>query len=243
MPVVVKQIPKSRISKFVCVEGRSIPSEIYFHMTASGAPGVVKALEFFERRTSWVLIMEKPSNSIDLFEFSSQFGALSEDAAKIIFRQVVESCIHLKSRGVFHRDLKDENILLDIKTLETKIIDFGCATDYEERDYTELTGTPEFCCPEYYTVSQYKPESSTIWTLGTFLYVLLFGDIPYENKTDIIRGIRTKVNFLLISHNFHTSSCSFLKLIQTNSILNYHFSTMKINYHQLLVNCCNHFSV
>ena len=199
MPIVVKQIPKSRISKCICVEGRNIPSEIYFHMAASGAPGVVKALEFFERRTSWVLIMEKPSNSIDLFEFSSQFGALSEGAAKIIFRQVVESCIHLKSRGVFHRDLKDENILMDIKTLETKIIDFGCATDYEERDYTELTGTPEFCCPEYYTVSQYKPESSTIWTLGTFLYVLLFGDIPYENKTDIIRGLRTKVNYTDIS--------------------------------------------
>ena len=48
----------------------------------------IKVLDWYERKTSFVLVMEKPQNSIDLFEFSRNFGAVKEQPAKIIFRQV-----------------------------------------------------------------------------------------------------------------------------------------------------------
>ena len=47
-----------------------------------------KVLDWYERRTSFVLVMEKPRNSIDLFEFSRTFGAIKEEPAKIIMKQV-----------------------------------------------------------------------------------------------------------------------------------------------------------
>ena len=60
--------------------------------------------------------MEKPPNCIDLFEYSRKNGALDEKMAKKIFYQVVEACIDMQKKEVLHRDIKDENILLNEKT-------------------------------------------------------------------------------------------------------------------------------
>ena len=85
--------------------------------------------------------MERPENSKDFFEVSRQYGALRECPAKIIFRQVAETCQNLHRHGVLHRDIKDENILVNLKTLETKIIDFGCATEFDpNREYQKFSG-------------------------------------------------------------------------------------------------------
>jgi len=189
MPVVVKQIPKSRITSHI----NDLPPEIYFHLKSTGVKGVCSLLDWYERRTSWVLILSRNSRSIDLFELSAKYGALGEEAARVIIRQVVESSLQLQKRGVFHRDIKDENIMVDTMTLETQLIDFGCATHHSDSEsYTELMGTPEFFPPEYYTTQHYSAETSTSWTLGILLYVLLIGDIPFDTQQSIVNGQRKK---------------------------------------------------
>ena len=143
--------------------------------------------------------MEKPQNSADLFEVSRRCGAIKEDPARIIFRQLVQSTLELHQLGVLHRDLKDENCLIDTETLQMKIIDFGCATEYDDQKvYTRMSGTPEFFAPEIFGERGYRAESSTVWTLGTLLYVILLGDIPFETTDDILKGNRQmKVIFYL----------------------------------------------
>ena len=64
--------------------------------------------------------MEKPPNCIDLFEYSRKNGALEEKMAKKIFYQVVEACIDMQKKEVLHRDIKDENILLNEKTNQVR---------------------------------------------------------------------------------------------------------------------------
>ena len=101
-----------------------------------------------------------------------------------------------KSR-VLHRDLKDENILISTKSLEVKIIDFGCATEWDEnRIYTSLSGTPEFFPPEIFKNQNYLAEKSTVWSLGTLLYILVTGDVPFDSEKEIVNAKRTKVSFL-----------------------------------------------
>jgi len=44
--------------------------------------------DWFERRSSYILVMERPQPVIDLFDYLNQHGAMPEQAAKKIFRQV-----------------------------------------------------------------------------------------------------------------------------------------------------------
>ena len=136
--------------------------------------------------------MEYPPNFMDLFEFTQYYGLVEESPSLIIFRNILLAVQHLKEKHIFHRDLKDENILLNPATLDVKLIDFGCATDFnEKRIYTKLSGTPEFMPPEAFREGQYMAENSTVWSLGIILFTLLNGRLPFEDINDFDK--RTKV--------------------------------------------------
>jgi len=129
--------------------------------------------------------MEKPEDFIDVYEFTQLYGSLKENPARVIFDQVVKICIRLQNFGIFHRDIKDENILLNVNTLEAKLIDFGCAIEASTDDtFLSFSGTPEFAAPEVRQKRGYQADSSTSWTLGVLLYVLLFGDTPFPGVSE-----------------------------------------------------------
>ena len=50
--VVIKQVSKAKIHDYVMVDGRPVPKEFHIHRLASNIRGVVKAFEWFERRTT-----------------------------------------------------------------------------------------------------------------------------------------------------------------------------------------------
>jgi len=58
----------------------------------------------------------------------------------LIHRQIVEAVLYCQSMGVVHRDIKDENILIDLKTGQVKLIDFGSGTHLKESAFTEYEG-------------------------------------------------------------------------------------------------------
>ena len=57
-----------------------------------------------------------------------------------VYVQVVEAVQYCMSMGVLHRDVKDENILIDLKTSQIKLIDFGSGTFLRDDVYTEYEG-------------------------------------------------------------------------------------------------------
>ena len=83
--------------------------------------------DYFEDDQNFYIVMEKPKKSQDLYDYVGRRGTLSEDLARGIFAQILEALEYLFSQGVVHRDVKNQNILLDLENRQIKLIDFGCA--------------------------------------------------------------------------------------------------------------------
>jgi serine/threonine protein kinase len=86
-------------------------------------PNVVKLFETFESKKHIVVVMELCAGG-DLLNYVRKRRRLKEEYAKYIFKQVIEGIAHVHLKGILHRDIKLDNILLDGKGI-IKIGDFG----------------------------------------------------------------------------------------------------------------------
>ena len=109
---------------------------------------VIKMLDYFVDELNYYIVMEMPERCMDLGELVSKKGVLSECTARMLFRQILEAVKYCHSKGVAHQDIKLENIIIDLTTYETKLIDFGCGTFFNESSemFTHYSGMKVFTC-------------------------------------------------------------------------------------------------
>ncbi|KAI8881883.1 Pkinase-domain-containing protein [Backusella circina FSU 941] len=159
----------------------------------------------FERRTS-----------CDLFECIEQHRHFEEKMAKKIFRQIVECVAYLDNIGICHRDIKDENIVID-QDYKVKLIDFGSAVSLHRQNklFTRFYGTISFASPEILLSKPYRAEPAEIWSLGILLFTLLFGEVPFSDSKMAIMG-RIVQPKMKVSHQCKHLIASLLELNPDN---------------------------
>ena len=152
--VAIKEVPVSKVLEWSMLGDRSVPMELRLLYSCQSVPGVVRLIDFYDRGDYFLYIMEYSPSCRDLFDFISQKGALEENFARELFKQVVDIVIQCYQLGVVHRDIKDENLIIDTNTGKLKLIDFGSGafvksepfTDYDGKLFAELFCFGTKCC-------------------------------------------------------------------------------------------------
>ena len=128
-------------------------------------------------------------------------GQVAESIARKLTIDLAKGLQYLHERGVIHRDVKLENVLLRKEkngSLKAVLIDFGlsCFLGPEEVS-TEPVGTLKYAAPEILSRVSYRGEVDC-WSLGVLLYILLQGKMPFYGASDrdvALKILKKKLNF------------------------------------------------
>ncbi|KAL5259093.1 hypothetical protein ACHWQZ_G009526 [Mnemiopsis leidyi] len=150
-------------------------------------PNIVELHGYMDTAKSWILVLEYSPNYCDVRQFVRRYGSLSEKLAKHVFIQVYNAVRYCFNQGVHHRDIKDQNILINKRTGHVKLIDFGSSSRGSlTQPYTDISGTLLYLPPEQFTDKTYLPYDAAVWSLGCVLFVMLAARDPFKTISQIM---------------------------------------------------------
>jgi hypothetical protein len=110
-------------------------------------------------------------------------GVLPVDDVRRVSREVADALAYAHERGVVHRDIKPDNILLDAVTGRAMVTDFGIARASEGDSRLTATGmaigTPAYMSPEQAAGDRQIDGRSDLYSLGVVAYQMLIGEPPF----------------------------------------------------------------
>ncbi|XP_045501739.1 MAP/microtubule affinity-regulating kinase 3-like [Colias croceus] len=114
---------------------------------------------------------------------------LPEPRARALAAQLVSAVRHMHCRGVVHRDLKMENIMLDSTKQFIKIVDFGLSNVWFAGGALRTPcGSLEYAAPELFVDGRrYGPEVD-LWSIGVIVYGMVTGGLPFAGEGDTTAG-------------------------------------------------------
>lgn len=103
--------------------------------------------------------------------------------------QLSDALRFLHSNGIVHRDIKDENVILDGQG-HCQLIDFGSAAHWRPgRKWDTFSGTLDYASPEILRGELYSGKEQDVWALGVVGYVLICGETPFLSAEEAQAGL------------------------------------------------------
>ena len=153
-------------------------------------PNIVKIYDVGFSGKIQFIVMEY-IDGITLKEFMEQQGALKWKDSVHFITQVLRALQHAHDRGIVHRDIKPQNIML-FPDGTIKVMDFGIARFAREEGKTlsdKAIGSVHYISPEQ-ARGEVTDEKSDIYSVGVMLYEMLTGVKPFDGDTPIAVALK-----------------------------------------------------
>ncbi len=102
-----------------------------------------------------------------------------------VSQEVSWALAHAHSRGVIHRDVKPENVMIDRESDRAMVTDFGIAREIDASDtppFGQVRGTPQYMSPEQAAGGPVDPRSD-LYSLGVSVFFMATGQLPFESTS------------------------------------------------------------
>jgi formylglycine-generating enzyme required for sulfatase activity/tRNA A-37 threonylcarbamoyl transferase component Bud32 len=142
-------------------------------------------LHFIGQKDDLVYLVMEAIDGGSLADRLEREGQLPIDESARIFGEVASALAHAHKRGVVHRDIKPQNVLLDAESGRALVTDFGIARTAEGGSLTAtgmVVGTPAYLSPEQVT-GEPSDHRADIYALGVMMYQMLAGRPPFTGAT------------------------------------------------------------
>ena len=146
-------------------------------------PNIVAVYDVSRSETMEYIVMEL-IDGITLKQYMDKRGMLAWREAVHFSKQIAKALTQAHERGIIHRDIKPQNIML-LRDGTIKVADFGIAaleSEVDEKPDGQAIGSIHYIAPE-----QARGESpdarSDIYSLGVLMYEMLTGNVPYTGDT------------------------------------------------------------
>ncbi|KAJ6262115.1 Serine/threonine-protein kinase [Drechslerella dactyloides] len=154
-------------------------------------PNVVQLYEIWDSKDDIYLVLEYVAGG-DLLQYMTRTkDGLSDEEVAHVFRQIIAGLFYLHNLNIYHRDLKHENLMMDLQG-NLKIADFGMAALQPEGTYFRSScGSPNYAAPEVIRGLPYNGSTADIWSAGVILYGMLTHKFPFESEDTVtlLQGI------------------------------------------------------
>lgn len=146
-------------------------------------PNIICFLQSIETTNRVYLIMEVADGG-DVLKSVRHSKHIDEPTAGRWFGQTLGAIEYCHAKGVVHRDLKCENLLLDVQH-NVKVTDFGFAGVYNVQEPIEpsstFCGSYPYAPPEILRGIPYEPMTADFWSIGVILFTMVFGRLPFDD--------------------------------------------------------------